>query len=174
MEKASTPATPSAVGIRYGILTGLASVIFSFGLNTTGLDQSPVKWLSLVILVVGIYLAQNYFKQQNTGFMSYGQGLSIGTILSVVTGVLCGIFTYIYVLYIEPEYIARILDKARADMEARGGMTDAQIEQGMMWTAKFMNGPMMFAFALLGTLFFGFIISLITSAIIKNPRPEFE
>lgn len=174
MDNTATPTTASAVGIRYGILTGLVSIILSFVLNTAGLEQSPAKWLSLLVLAGGIYLANNHFKQQHGGFIGYGQGLSVGAILSLVAGVLNGIFSYVYVTYIDPEFIARIMDKTRADMEARGGMTDAQIDQAMVWTTKFMSGPMMLGTAILGTLITGFLIALIVSAVTKNPRPEFE
>lgn len=174
MENTATPVSTSAVAIRYGILTGLVSVIVSFVLNMTGLEQSPAKWLTTVVLIVGIVLAHKFFKQQNGGFLSYGQGLGIGTILSVVVGVLSAIFSYIYINFIDTGFTARLIDKTRADMEAQGRMTDAQIDQAMTWTTKFMNGPMMMAMVLFMIVLMGFLVSLIVSAVTKNPRPEFE
>lgn len=173
MEQTTTQ-TPWSVGIRYGLITGLASVILSLILNMTGLEQSPAKWLSLVVLIAGIAMAHKYFKQHNNGFMGYSQGLGIGSVLSGVTGVLSGIFSYIYVNLIDPEFIARTMEKARADMEAKGNLSDEQIEQGIAMAGKFTNGPFMLIGAILGTLLFGFILSLIISAITKHTRPEFE
>lgn len=174
MENTATPVSTSAVAIRYGLITGLVSVIISFALNMTGLEQSPAKWLTSIVLILGIVLAQKFFKQNNSGFMSFGQGLGIGTMLSAVVGVLSAIFSYIYVTFMDPDFASRILDKTRADMEARGGMSDAQIEQALSWTAKFLEGPLMAVFVLLMTVLMGFVVSLIISAFTKNSRPEFE
>lgn len=169
-----TPLTTSAVGIRYGLLTGLVSVLISFGLNTAHLEQSPLKWLGAMVLIAGIMLAQREFKQRDGGFMSYGQGLGVGVIVSAVAGVLGSVFTYVYMTMIDPELVTRLMDKARADMEARGGLTDAQIDQAMAMSAKFTSAPVLTIFALIGSIIIGLIISLVTSAIIKNTRPEFE
>ena len=174
MENTATPVSTSAVAIRYGLLTGLVSVIISFMLNMTGLEQSPAKWLTTVVLIVGIVLAHNFFKQQNGGFLSYGQGLGVGTIVSVIVGVISAIFTYVYISLIDTDFTARLMEKARADMELQGKMTDAQIDQAMVWTAKFMTGSMLVALVVLITVLTGFLASLVISAVTKNPRPEFE
>lgn len=174
MENTATPVTPSAVAIRYGLIIGLISIIISFGLSTAGLDQTPAKWLTTVVLLVGIWLAHSNFKQQNAGFMTYGQGLTIGTVLSAVVAVLSVVYTYVYVTFLNPDFAKPILDKARADMEARGNMSDAQIEQAMNWTAKFVDGPMMLTFIVVFVILTGFVASLVIAAITKNPRPEFE
>ena len=174
MENTATRVSTSAVAIRYGILTGLVSTIISFVLNMTGLEQSPAKWLTTVVLIVGIVLAHNFFKQQNGGFLAYGQGLGIGTILSSIVGVIGAIFTYIYIHFIDTGFTARVLDKARTDMETQGKMTDAQIDQAMVWTAKFMTDSMLVAIVVLATVLTDFLASLVISAVTKNPRPEFE
>jgi hypothetical protein len=67
-----------------------------------------------------------------------------------------------------------MMDKARADMEAKGNLSDEQIDQAMTIAGKFMNGPIMLAGVILGTIFFGFILSLVVSAILKHSKPEFE
>ncbi|MBF9224339.1 DUF4199 domain-containing protein [Hymenobacter ruricola] len=174
METNTTPVTTTSVGLRYGLLTGLISIIISFALNAAHLEQSPAKWLSTVVLVGGIFLAQRYYKEQSGGYMSYGQGMSVGMILSVVSGVLGAIFSYIYVSFVDSDMITRMLDKARADMETRGGATDEQIEQAMQMTAKFMTPGALSFFVVLFSLLFGLLISLVVSAIVKNAKPEFE
>ena len=171
---AQTPLTTSAIGIRYGLLTGLVSIIVSFATNMAHLEQTPLKWLSSIALIAGIVLAQREFKQRDGGFMSYGQGIGVGVTVSAVAGVLSSIFTYVYMTMIDPEFITRIMDKARADMEARGGVSDAQIDQAMAMSAKFTSAPVLTIFALIGSVIIGLLISLLTSAIIKNTRPEFE
>ncbi len=167
--------TPAAVGLRYGLLTGLVSIIFSFGLYALHLEQnSYLRFITTVVLILGIVLAQREYKQLNGGFMSYGEGLTIGALASVVVGVLSAAFVYVYTTFIDPETLTRAMDKARADMEAKGTMSDAQIDQAMAFSAKFTSGPLLLVFVILGTLFMGFLVSLLTSAFVKNPKPEFE
>lgn len=170
----SAPVTTTAVGLRYGLLVGLASTIYSFVLNMTHLEQSAVKWLSLGILGAGIVLAQQLYKRSNSGFIGFGDGLGIGMIISAVSGVISAVFSYIYLSFIDPEMIGRIMEKARTDMENRGNLSDEQIEQGMQMTTKFMTAPVMSLMVLVGSLLLGLLLSLVISAIIKNPKPEFE
>lgn len=174
METNTTPVTTTPVALRYGMLTGLVSILFSFGLNIMHQESSPARYISFAILIGGIVFAMNAFKQQNQGFMSYGQGLGIGTVLSAVVGLMSGIFTYVYMTFIDTEIMGRITEKMRTDMEARGGMTDEQIDQAIAMSGKFMNGPFMLVFALLGSILIGVLLSLVISAFIKNAQPEFE
>lgn len=174
METNTTPVTTAAVGLRYGLLTGLVSILFSFGLNVTHQESSPARYITFAILIGGIVLAMNYFKQQNRGFMDFGQGVGIGAIVSAVVGLMSGIFTYVYMAFIDTDMLARITDKIRTDMEARGGMSDEQIDQAVAMSSKFMNGPFVVGAALLGTVLFGLLLSLVISAFIKNAQPEFE
>lgn len=174
MQTPATPVSTSSVGLRYGLLTGLVSVIFSFlQLSFIEDPETPLRYLSAVIVIVGIILAHKQYKQLNAGFMSYGEGLGIGTIVSAVVGLLSGIFTYVYTNFIDPTYMQRIMDITRARMEEKG-LDDAQIDQSMAMVEKFSGGPLSAVFAIIGAVIIGFIISLIVSAFTKNSRPEFE
>lgn len=175
MQTVTPSASTAAVGGRYGLLTGLVSVIISFGIYALQLETySAVRFLTMAVLVVGIILAMRSFKEQNAGFMSYGQGLSVGMTLSGIVGLLSAAFMYIYTNFVDPEMMTRVMDKARADLEAKGTMSDAQIDQAMAMSAKFTTGPFMLIFAVIGTLVLGLIISLIAAAFVKNSKPEFE
>jgi len=175
MQTATPSVSTTAVGGRYGLLTGLVSIIISFGIYALELEQnSAVRFLTIAVLVGGIVLAMRSFKEQNGGFMGYGQGLSVGVLVSGVVGLLSGAFIYLYTTVVDPSVITRMMDKARADLEAKGTMSDAQIDQALQWSAKFTTGPFMLLFSVLFTLFLGLLISLIVAAFVKNPKPEFE
>jgi hypothetical protein len=174
METNSATVTSTSVGLRYGLLVGLISIIFSFVLFVTQADQSPVRWLGLIILIGGMVMAHNAYKQANGGFMNYAEGLGIGALMSVVSGVLSTAFSYVYMTFVDEGYMGRIMDTTRAKMEAQGNMTDDQIDQAMSMAQKFSSGGWMVLFGILGSLLFGFLIALVVSAITKNSKPEFE
>jgi hypothetical protein len=174
METSATQTSTTSVGLRYGLLTGLVSVIISFILSVLQLEASPARHLVWPVLIAGIVLCQLHFKQRNAGFMNYGPGLGTGMVVTAVAGLLSSLFAYVYVNFIEPEALVRGMEKARHDMEARGGMTDAQIDQAVAMGTKFASGPLLIVFLILMYLLIGLVVSLITSAIIKNSKPEFE
>ena len=174
METNATSVTPTSVGLRYGLLTGLISTIISFALNVAHLEQSPAKWLTLVVLIAGIALAQRFYKQNNAGFMNYGEGMGLAMVLSLVSGAIAAVFSYLYVSFMDTEMIGRILEKTRSDMESKGGISDEQIDQAMQMTSKFMTPGYMSLFVLFGSLLSGLLIALVVSAVIKNAKPEFE
>lgn len=175
MENTSTPAvTPASVGIRYGLIIGVIVAILSFvQLAFIEDPETPFRWLSALVGVAGIVLAHKSFKQLNRGFMSYGQGLGIGTILSAVAGAISGLFSYLYINFIDPEYMNRVMEITRSRMEEKG-LDDAQIDQAMAMAQKFSSGPITIVIGLLVTVLMGFLASLLISAFTKNARPEFE
>jgi hypothetical protein len=169
-EQASTART----ALKYGILTSVAIMVFTTILNVSG--QSQNKWLAMfayVIMIVGIVLAMKEFRETNKGFMTYGEGLSLGSLVSAVLGFLASMFAMVYIRFIDPTIMTQTLDKARADMEAQG-LDDAQIDNYMEISQKFSSPGFMFAAGVFGYLFVGFIFSLIIAAVIRREKPVFE
>lgn len=171
--QASAPATTTSVALRYGLLTGLVSIIFSAIQFLTHTDQSPLRWLGLLISLGGIWMAHNEFKKRGDGYMSYGQGLGIGTLLSLIAGLMSAVFFYLWVSAIDPTFVDHIIEIQRQQMEAKG-MEESQIDNAMEMSKPFMKPGVMSLFVILFSVFFGFVISLIVSAFTKHTRPEFE
>lgn len=175
METSPSPTTPSSVAVHYGLLTGLVSIIYLFVVYVARLESNTaVGWLAVVFSVGGIYLAHQTYKAQHGGFMSYGEGLGIGVLLSLVSGLLTAVFNYVYREFIDPELGERMMEAVRAKMEAGGNVSDEQIEGMVKMTAKLSSGPLGFAVGLVTAAVFGVVLALIVSAFTKNKRPEFE
>lgn len=163
--------TTARTALKWGVISGIASMIFSTIIYVTG--QITNSWLSslgFIITIVAMVLAMKDFRSQNEGFMKYGQGLGIGTLMSGIAGFIGSVFGYIYMQFIDPTLRQQILDKSREDMEAKG-MDDVQIEMAMQMAAKFSSPGITFAFGVIGSVIVGFIIALIVSAIMKKDKP---
>ncbi len=162
--------SPSKIGLRYGIFVGLALIIYGLILQLSGLYvYQGLQWLSYVILIVLIFMAHNTFKAANEGYIKYGQGLSIGVIMSIVGGAISGIFSFIYLKYVDDSALKYAIEKAEDDLYSRG-MSDEQIEQALAMTEKFTSPMMILIFGILGMAFIGLLISLIVSAITKKDQ----
>ncbi|MEQ9305719.1 MAG: DUF4199 domain-containing protein [Marinoscillum sp.] len=167
-----------SVAIKYGVIGGLIGIIFFVIQDFAGLAGDPdFGWVSMVISIaitaVIIALAQKEYKANGDQFMNYGEGLGLGTLLSVVSGLLSSVFTYVYVSFINPTFVENIRQQQIVAMEEKG-LSDAEIEQGMKMAENFSGPTALFIFGLLGAVFFGFLISLVVSAFLKKSRPEFE
>jgi Protein of unknown function (DUF4199) len=177
METTSTPAvSPLAAGIRYGIIFGIVGILVDFVLKLTGLSFKYSVSLSVMIIqmVVAIVLAHRYFKSNNAGFMSYGQGLVIAIVAGALMGLLGGVFNYIYINFIDTNYT----EAMRADMEAwliSMKAPEEQIDKSLAdITPEKVGSPLGIGKAMLGGAFISLLLSLIISAITKRNRPEFE
>lgn len=168
----TTSLTTRSVGIRYGVICAVVSIVYFIILNLAGQDQAKIaqlgNWLIGIVIVV---LAQKYFKENGNGFMSYGQGVGIAFWTGLICAAIASLFSAIYINFIDPEFVNRIRDKALADMEAKG-TPEAQIEMGMKMV-NYMTSPLaMFIFGLVFTIIMMLVIGLIVSIFTQKPRPE--
>ena len=168
-----TAPTVWSKGLKGGLITGAVLIVFT--LVAYLLDQANNQWLSGLFnffsLVTGIVLTHRAFKDENGGFMSYGQGLGLGSVLGLISGLLLGIFSFIYISFVDDSIIQQRLDETRYQYEELG-MDDAQIDQSMEMVEMMVTPGMLFILSILGVLFYAFILSLIISAFTKNNNPE--
>ena len=172
MQPTSTTPSTARVALKAGLITGLVMTVYSLILNMAGLPQSsPLHYLSFLMLVGGLVYGMRDFKGQNGGFLSYGQGLGVGTLTAGVAGLLSSLVSTFYVKFVDPTVLQRTMDEQRVKMEERG-MSDAQIEQAVK-IAESMTG-FSFLIATLVMLFFGFLLSLVIAAILKRDQDVFD
>lgn len=162
------------VALKYGVITAVAVIVYSTIINVSGLAQNRLlSSLSFLILIGGIIWAMKDYREQNGGFMTYGEGLGTGSLVAAIVGVLAATFTMFYMEFIDTTIMQQSLDQAREEMESRG-LDDAQIDQALAVSQKFMSPGIMFFMGVITYLIFGFIISLVVAAIMRKTRPVFE
>jgi hypothetical protein len=163
--------TTARASLKWGLISGVASIVFLTVLYVTGqMTNQGISSLGLIIPIVAIVLAMKEFRTANGGFMTYGQGLGIGTLLTGISGFISGTYGYIYNEFIDSTIQQQILDKSREQLENRG-MDDAQIEAAMEMTAKFTSPGITFDIGIIMSIIIGFVVSLIISAIMKKDKP---
>ena len=164
------------IALNYGLYMALATIVLSVIVYVMGQALEQPWWqsvLNFAILVLFIVFGFKAFKREGDGFMSLGDALKTGLAIVLVSALVVSVYNYIFMNFIEPDFVDQMLDKARENMlEQNPNMTDEQLETAMGFTSKFMSPGIMFAFGLIASLFFGFIVSLITGLIMKQNRPE--
>ncbi len=169
-EKTST----ARVALKYGLVVAVVTMVYSTILYVAGLGSNRMlASLTYVFMIVAIVLAMKDFREKNGGFISYGEGLGLGSLTSAVLGLLSSAFTIFYLQFIDSNMLTQSMDQMREELE-RKGMDDAQIESALEVSQKFMSPGIMFVTVILGYLVMGFIFSLIIAAIMRKEKPVFE
>ncbi|WP_025741670.1 DUF4199 domain-containing protein [Aquimarina pacifica] len=165
------PSTKKII-INYGVLLGIASVTFSLIVYLTGMYKQPhwsVGVIGFAIMIFAITLGIKAFKTKNNGFLILSDALKIGIGIAMIGGIISGIWNVTLTTVIEPEYTAQVMEFQKEKMlRDTPDMTEEQVEQIYAMTDKLQKPPIAFALGLVGSLFFGFIISLITGLILQK------
>jgi hypothetical protein len=160
----------------FGIILALASILLQVISYVTNTHLDQPFWLKasgFLLTVAIIVYAIKTFKTSNSGFLSLSEALKVGLAVSVISAIIYAIYFYLFCTAIEPNYIADIMDLENSKMiENNPNMTNEEIEGAAKIQAMFAKPMIMASFVIIGSLFFGFIISLIAGLVMKNNRPE--
>lgn len=166
------PSTKQIV-LKWGPILGLVSVVISIITFTMAITNSYLSWVGGVVTIIVIVLAHREYKNEGDGFMSYGKGLGIGTLVCLVSATISSILSYLYIKVIDSSYLDAMRDQQISEMESQG-LGDAEIEQALEFASFFNTAEFFLIGGLIGGVFIGFILSLIVSAFTKNADPAAE
>jgi hypothetical protein len=162
--------------LQYGFLLGGISVVFAlmlFFLDMHYTQESSVGIISIIITIAVIVLGQYNFRKDNNGFLSFGEALKLGVGIALISSIIGVTYQVLLVTVIDPDTIPKMITIAENQLyESYPEMSQEQIDQMLEMQNKFITPKMMAAFGLIGGVFIGFIISLITGLILKRNRPE--
>lgn len=167
----STAPTPRAIGMKYGLISGLVSIVFFLVLVLSGANAFDNKWgwVGMIFSIVILVLAHKAFKNEGDGFMSYGQGFGIGFWMGLISTLLGGLFTYVYSTIIDPATMERFYEAQRMAMEEQN-MPEESMEMAISWT-KNLFWPMYFFMGVFFSVLLALIVTIFTQK--KSPEPGF-
>ncbi len=160
--------------LNYGLILGVIGSIVHLALWATG-NLIELNWVNSLVWFIGliafVIIGIKKFKEASGGFMSWGQGVKIGIGIALISGVVSVIYTLLFMNVIDPGFQDLAME-AQQQAWLDNGMTEEQIET-FTESAKNFQGPGMIAALILGmSAFFGFIISAITSAVMKKTEED--
>lgn len=165
--------TTGKIALKYGLIIGALGIVFNLMLFSQDLHyQIDLTRLfvnvgiGLLFVIVASIFAMKEFKKGNNGFMSIGQGLKIGVGLSLISGIIGVIFSFILAEVIDPDMQEKAIEFAIESMRD-AGMTEDQIDQRMEGQRE-PNYPLQIGVGLIFSIVLGFIGSLVPALAIKK------
>jgi len=162
--------------LNYGLILGVISILLSVSIYAMGkiYDQSwEIALVSFTIMAVITFMGLKKFKDENNNLLSLGEAIKIGLGIALVGAILSVLYNQIFINFIEPDFMENMMKVGEQKMlEQNPNMTDEQLEMAKGMQEK-MSSPLIgAAMGIIGSLFFGFIISLIEGLILKKSDEE--
>lgn len=162
----------------YALIMTIAGAVFNLLLYFTGFQTEKLavgqhlQWLGFAIMIAVLFLGIKAVREESPGkYLSYGKGVGSGTLISLFSGLMSAVYTYIHYKFVNTEFVDYNMQIVRAKWEEAGIGAD-QIEK-MEGMTRMMMGPVsMTIMTPIMVVFFGLIISLIISIFLKRPAPE--
>lgn len=173
----------SQVVLKYGLISAAVSIISSLVMSLTGLSNASMgAQLPVYVLLMGVAVyvlvlqVREHRDNELGGFISFGRVFIIILLALVISGIINGVFQYIYFNYINPNAMQEVLDSQRELIEKIGAfaaLPEDKIEEQMDAAKATMQSPAFILQAALGSIFGGSIIAVIMAAILKKARKTF-
>ncbi len=159
--------------MNYGAVLGCCLVAIAVVMWLLGIDDKESMIPSLlnnVLIIAGIAYTVILFRDtENNGFISYGDSLKLGTSVAFFSSVILSFYTFIFVTFIEPDYLNEIIELAeQAILESDPEISDENLDLALSMSERFMQPHWLLILGILGGTFVGFIYSLIISIFVKK------
>ncbi len=158
--------------VSYGLITGSAAGIWLVVYYEYIYRIAPFLGLiGWIILGVGVYLGTRTARESiYQGKISFSQAVMAGVIISFFAGLVTGIFNFIYVKWINTNFLEFLISESKNLMA--GKASPEEIQKQIEEIKKSFSPSQQFFASVTGTLFYGLIISLVIAIILRNKAPQ--
>ena len=136
-------ASVQKIAMNYGLLLALATIVLSVIVYVMGMHLESPWWQSLlnfVFMITAIIYGLKAYKNEGDGYLTISEALKTGLAISLVAGIIGSIFTYLFVTFIEADFIPQMLEVTQTNLiNDNPQMTEAELEMAMGITEKFMT-----------------------------------
>jgi hypothetical protein len=158
-------------GIRFGLITSLISSFIGIALHTAGLTNygsNSGSWIPVILLGLGIYLASEYFKKFNQGYMGQRDVVVVAIWLGLFSGLVSGIIMLIQ-LQFDASIISQMENMLEMQLEERG-LEGADFEKAMEMGTVFFNPYFLGVSALISSVIMSLVVGFILSIFLKREK----
>jgi len=153
-------------GLIFGLVSAIVFVITAVTRLDLGFAGMAVSWA----VVIGVFvLGIKEFREDNEGFVSFGQGFSIAFMIALIGGLVRSVVQYAY-LMIDTEYLAWQQEVA-TQRSPFGAPPEGQ--EMPSWVEFFQTAEFTAIASVIAAIFAGLIFGAIVSAIMKKEEEEY-
>lgn len=170
MEETASTMDPAK---KWGVIYGLAGLILSlmvsiFDLGTKGFAVQGVIFVITIGLACTMYfMAGNEFKKSNNGIITLGQGFGIAFVVGLIGGAIRAVGVYLYIKFIDTNYMERILE-AQVEMQERFGGSSVDPDDLPEFVKFFQTPEFLGISTFINVMIGALILGLIVAAIIQK------
>jgi hypothetical protein len=160
--------------LNQGTFMGLALVAVYFLVHLIGqMDSFIHNILTWVVYAGFIYKSMaRYRDEYQKGFLSYGQGVWVGTRMGIFAGIIVGAYLFLYLKVINPEYLNEMIVQMEEAYLEMGFKEDEVAQMSEMFSLT--TNPVIYIFSgSLGAGFSALIFSLIIAIFQKRKGDAF-
>lgn len=162
----------------YALILTICGAVFNLLLYFTGFQTEKLatgqyfQWLGLVMMFVILWLGIKAVREESPQqAMSYGKGVGTGTLISLYSGLMSSIYSYIHFKFVNPDFADYQMAMIRPKWEA-AGMGEAQMDQAEKITRSMMGPGVQAVLTPIFVVIIGLICSLIIAAFLKRKPLE--
>ena len=159
----------------YGLILSLVMIILAVIAWIGNLEQAGwFQWISWAAYLGTLYYTLRKWRDEYLGgVIGYGKSVSSGTLFMFFGSIIYGFYFIIYTKWIDPEYLARVLD-AMEELYYSMKMSEETIEASLAMAEKMRQPGFLFFSILLGNTLTGFILSLIVSFFVRKEGDPYQ
>lgn len=159
----------------YGFYLSIVLIILSLVFYVLDLYQASwTGYVSYAALFGGITISIIYYRNNHlNGFLSYGEGVTIGFLTGLFAGLIAAVYTFIFMKFMGDGMIQELLIAAEENvLKIRPDISDEELDMAMNMTKKMMQPGWMSIMAFFGNALFSLIFALVASIFTKKEEPQ--
>lgn len=169
-----TTVQPYNLAMRFGLYYSLSAIaidliFFVFNISYTGYVNGILK---TILAVIVLYFAMKFRRQEMPGnYLTYSQGLGIGTWTVLFGSLVISVYSLIYTQYIDPDGIERTMREVKQQMIAKDN-SEEEIEAALGMMRKMKSPAFSVPLIFIGSFINGFVLSLIVAIFTRKKDPQ--
>jgi len=130
-----------------------------------------IGYASIVLALTFVFIGIKYFRDKiNNGYLSFGQGMKLGLLITLFPAVLFGIWSLIYEYWLDPDFNEKYFNSKIEELRKSVPADQFAVKAKEMESFKELSANPVFAFGLMFLTVFliGVVITIISTFILKR------